>query len=63
MKQKFAVVHRPDETSRQLKAELAGKLGEAGWTEDERQPDLVLRSAGTGRFCMPCTNIWISWKK
>ena len=27
MKQKFAVVHRPDETSRQLKDELAGKLG------------------------------------
>ena len=26
MKQKFAVVHRPDETSRQLKDELAGMI-------------------------------------
>lgn len=50
MKQKFAVVHRPDETSRQLKDELAGKLGEAGWTEDERQPDLVFAIGGDGTF-------------
>ena len=42
MKQKFAVVHRPDETSRQLKDELAGKLGEAGWTEDERDRKSVV---------------------
>ena len=50
MKQKFAVVHRPDETSRQLKDELTGKLGEAGWTEDERQPDLVFAIGGDGTF-------------
>ena len=50
MKQKFAVVHRPDETSRQLKSELADKLREKGWTEEERQPDLVFAIGGDGTF-------------
>ena len=50
MKQKFAVVHRPDKTSRQLKSELADKLREKGWTEEEQQPDLVFAIGGDGTF-------------
>ena len=50
MKQTFAVVHRPDETSRQLKNELAAKLSEKGWAEDEKQPDLVFAIGGDGTF-------------
>lgn len=50
MKQNFAIVCRPDDTSRELKAQLAGKLIAQGWTEAEQNPDLVFAVGGDGTF-------------